>query len=646
MQISFPCPGCNATLEADAEQGGANLTCPACNEELRVPIPRIEPGTTLGNFRIEKKLGSGGMGDVFLANQISMDRRVALKVLGQAMTRDKAVVERFLHEVRMSARLEHPHIVTAFEAGEDHGYYYLAMSYVDGEDLGTRLREKGALPEENVLRYGIQVAEALGYVWENFQMLHRDIKPANIIVDHSDNAKLMDMGISKSITEHDAALTAAGMVVGTPYYMSPEQARSGTELDFRADMYSLGASLYHLVTGTVPYDGDGTIAILTKHVMDPFPRPRERNAHVSRAFGHLLHVMMAKRPQDRYQSWRLLIQDMGQVAKGMQPKQPRPREPVPTGAAPATPSASPLPKKPPAAPATPAKPQSDAPAEEKLPPVVKSERMMRRVLRRQRRKRMGIAALVVLIPVVLGLAALEIRNLRSRKPDPLTSAPNLSIRVPAPASPEPILGTEGLEVDEFRAVESPLEEVFDRAVADLAEGNLDQSRAGLARAREDPELKEFAADLATFSTALRNLRNINRYVEESFRKDVGKTVTVSLQSGTESLQIRSIAPGGRILARKQTGRGATQKTEKIEFSISDLAPAERLERLEAFSRRPEVALALGLLYVKQEDFAKAEDSLLKLPGSMQGAFLRKLRKLRAEHEKSSRTSGRTERVSP
>ncbi len=318
MLLTLRCPECDTQLEVSADLAGTHDQCPSCGCDITIPPPTIEPGTSIGNFQIGRKLGAGGMGDVFLATQLSMDRQVALKVLPAALTRNGQLVERFLHEVRLSARLEHPNIVTAFEAGEDTGVFFLAMSYVDGETLQAILEREKALPERRALDIAVRVADALAYAWDEFRVLHRDIKPANIMLDRSGRPKLMDMGISKSLAE-DSTLTATGMVVGTPNYMSPEQAKNAASIDFRADIYSLGATLYQLVTGTRPFAGTSALDMMVQHATEPLPPANTRNPDVSVNCAMLLDMMMAKSPADRHGSWRELIQDVERVLAGKPP---------------------------------------------------------------------------------------------------------------------------------------------------------------------------------------------------------------------------------------------------------------------------------------------------------------------------------------
>jgi serine/threonine-protein kinase len=249
------------------------------------------------------------MGEVFLARQVAMDRDVALKVLPPAMTKNPELVERFLHEVRMAAKLEHPNIVAAFDAGTDGGYYYMAMSFVEGEDLDDRLNRTGPLSETEGIDVALAMAQALEYAWTRHRILHRDIKPANVMIDNVGDVKLMDMGIAKSLNE-DSSLTMAGTFVGTPYYMSPEQAKNTDELDCRVDIYSLGASLYHLLTGHYPFEGKTPMAVLSQHLAAPLPSPQDRNPSISDAVAYLIFKSMAKNRNRRYGDWAEIIADL------------------------------------------------------------------------------------------------------------------------------------------------------------------------------------------------------------------------------------------------------------------------------------------------------------------------------------------------
>ncbi len=305
MQVVFSCPHCSSTIEADSEISGTRATCPACEEVVLVPAPGVEIGMTIGGYRIERKLGSGGMGEVFEATQLAMERPVAIKILPPALTNESNLVDRFLHEIKTSGKLNHPNIVVAFDAGEADGFYYLAMSFVNGEDLSERLKRHGCLPEAEALAIVDSIAAALDYAWTRHHMLHRDLKPANIMIDADGQVKLMDMGIAKSIKE-DSNLTMKGMLVGTPFYMSPEQAMSMQDIDCRADIYSLGATLFHLVTGEKPFDGPNAVAVVAKHVSGDMPIPSEVKPDISPECEAMITRMMARSRDDRFADWKEL----------------------------------------------------------------------------------------------------------------------------------------------------------------------------------------------------------------------------------------------------------------------------------------------------------------------------------------------------
>lgn len=307
MELRFQCTDCGRKLKANADMAGAAVWCPVCGACVPVPEPCLGPGVTLAGFRIEKELGAGAMGRVFLATQISTKRPVALKVLPSSPAPDSVSLQRFLHEVRLLTQLSHPGIIPALDAGEDYGYHYVAMAYVEGETLDARLKRLGPLPEKDVLTCGVAIAEALAYAWEHGRILHRDIKPANLMVDAQGRALLMDLGVAKTLDD-DSHLTAAGFAVGTPNYMSPEQACGNPRLDFRTDIYSLGATLFHLLTGRVPFPGATSMEVISRLLSDPTPSVRTLRPDVSRGCADAILCMMARDRARRYPSWEACIQ--------------------------------------------------------------------------------------------------------------------------------------------------------------------------------------------------------------------------------------------------------------------------------------------------------------------------------------------------
>ena len=324
-EFQFKCPVCNASVEADETARGVRLQCPSCSSRIIVPEISLDRGMAIGDYSLERRLGAGAMGDVWLATQSSLRRKVALKILSPSVTKDPEFVNRFLHEMRLVAKLSHPNIVTAYDSGFDKGLYFLAEEFVDGGELKTLLRIEKAIPERKALLIIRKIAEALQYAWVKFKILHRDIKPANIMMDSNGEPKLMDLGISKCLSEENS-MTMTGVVMGTPDYMSPEQGMADRSMDFRADVYSLGATLYHITTGGLPYDGATPMAVISMHMMKPLPPPRDRNPNLSLGCESLIKTMMAKKREDRQESWEEVISDIDLVLDGKLPATPVPEE--------------------------------------------------------------------------------------------------------------------------------------------------------------------------------------------------------------------------------------------------------------------------------------------------------------------------------
>ena len=260
----------------------------------------------LGGYEILARLGQGGMGAVFKARHISLGRIVALKVLNPEASRDPSFVQRFQREAHLASQLQHPNIVEVYDVGSQNGRHFMAMEYVDGKSLEERVAG-GPIPEELALTIARGVAEALAAA-HAAGIIHRDIKPANILMTREGQPKLADLGLAKSTDADGVALTQTGAVVGTPLYMSPEQCQASKEMDHRTDIYSLGATLYHMVCGRPPFTGSSTVALIHKHVYDPLPDPRQTVPNLSAGLAGLLSRMMAKAPEDRYGSCEEVIQ--------------------------------------------------------------------------------------------------------------------------------------------------------------------------------------------------------------------------------------------------------------------------------------------------------------------------------------------------
>jgi len=279
----------------------------------------------LGGFEILGKAGEGAMGVVYKARQKSLDRVVALKILPPRFAKNKVFVERFIREARASAALNHPNIVQGIDVGEAQGLYYFAMEFLDGETVSQRFKREGPLPLQDVLEIGRQTALALAHA-HGKGMIHRDIKPDNLMLARAAGGnrqaftvKVMDLGLARMV-EDDASMTEAGKAVGTPHYISPEQARGDKDLTARCDLYSLGCTLLHMAAGKTPYQGETAAVVMSKHLVEPPPDPKKLKPDMPSDVAAILHKLMAKPPDERYPSADALAEDLGRVLHGEKPK--------------------------------------------------------------------------------------------------------------------------------------------------------------------------------------------------------------------------------------------------------------------------------------------------------------------------------------
>ncbi len=264
-------------------------------------------GTVLsGRYRLEAKLGSGGMSTVYLARDGTLDRQVAVKVMHREMSEQPDQLERFRQEARAVAKISHPNVVAVIDAGEDGGHPYIVFEYVEGETLKQRINRVGALETQEALAYAIEIARGLT-VAHTRNMVHRDIKPQNVLIDAEGRAKLTDFGISRQL-EQDG-MTATGRVLGTTDYVAPEQAM-GHPVDPRSDIYSLGVVLYEMLVGQVPFHADSQVGVAMKHVNEDLPDVQVRRPEISAAAALVVERATAKQPADRYQEVGEMIDDL------------------------------------------------------------------------------------------------------------------------------------------------------------------------------------------------------------------------------------------------------------------------------------------------------------------------------------------------
>jgi len=260
-------------------------------------------------FRLEERVGSGGMSSVYRAFDPTLERQVAIKLMHRDISTDPDQLERFRREARAVAQLNHPHVVTVIDAGEDDGAPYIVFEYVEGETLKDRIRRLGRLPVAEAVAYAIEIARALSCA-HSHRLVHRDVKPQNVLIDPDGRAKVTDFGIARSLEAQ--GLTAPGRVLGTTDYVSPEQAL-GHEVTQQSDIYSLGVVLYEMLTGEVPFKADTQVAVAMKHVREPLPDVQRRRPEVSAALAAVVERATAKETQNRYADVDEMVHDLEEV---------------------------------------------------------------------------------------------------------------------------------------------------------------------------------------------------------------------------------------------------------------------------------------------------------------------------------------------
>jgi len=275
----------------------------------------------IAGYKLEQKLGAGSMGTVYKARQLSLDREVAIKILSPHLARKPDFVERFLREARSVARLNHPNVISGIDAGEADGVRYFVMEYASGMTIGELLNRGGAMDERRTMRIAQQIARALEHAHQA-GLVHRDVKPDNILITKDGVAKLCDLGLAKDSPEE-------GRSLGTPAYISPEQAEGLIDVDIRSDLYSFGCTLFHMLAGRVPFEGNAKVAMV-KHLTEAPPSLKELDPSLSDGIVAVVEQLMQKDADDRYASPRELSGALEALEKGAEE----------TAGAPSGPSAS------------------------------------------------------------------------------------------------------------------------------------------------------------------------------------------------------------------------------------------------------------------------------------------------------------------
>lgn len=313
------CPTCGR------QYADTNTLCPADGTVLKKDAndDRLIGQVLAGKYRIDEKIDEGGMGCVYRATHVLMEKTVAVKVLHPALAADDKIVARFTREAKAASRISHPHAINVTDFGEsENGIVYLVMEYLRGRTLKDIVRSEGPMPLTRVVEIVRQVSGALEAAHEQ-GVVHRDLKSDNIMLEEAtggDWAKVLDFGIAKiqqtaqSVHETDPGLTSPNLIIGTPQYMSPEQCSQASNIDTRSDVYSFGVILYEMLAGHVPFSGDSPTAIMMKHLQEPTPSILEERKDLPASVGRVIARALAKRPEDRYQKAGELYEELSAAA--------------------------------------------------------------------------------------------------------------------------------------------------------------------------------------------------------------------------------------------------------------------------------------------------------------------------------------------
>ena len=313
-QFVFNCPDCNKSIVSDDSRCGELRICHNCNNYISTPIPGIKPNVKFGDFELIELIGTGSTGEVWKAQQISINRIVALKILFPKHTNNKNFVTYFRQEAKQTTQLSHPMIVSIYFYGLENELYFIAMSYIEGISIYKKFKKGKIYTEREALKIIKDISSALAYMCNNFKMIHKNINPQNILIDKNGKPMLLVLEITKTRNKN-TLLSIQEMTTYPPYFMSPEQGKNDKKINFRADIYSLGCSFFYILTGRVPYFGNNSIDIMLKHLKKPIPSPRKINPYISANTEKIIKKMMAKNSAKRYQSWENLIEDINRVLK-------------------------------------------------------------------------------------------------------------------------------------------------------------------------------------------------------------------------------------------------------------------------------------------------------------------------------------------
>ena len=313
---NYPGPA-NRTAHSDASDLNLAGSETRSSSAPARPSEELPSGTTIGGYRVVRRIAEGGMGAVYEAVQLKLDRHIALKILSDRLALEPEFMQRFEREAKAAAALNHPNVVQVHDFGQSDGRHFLAMEYVEGEDLSTHIRDHGKLAVNQALDLIEQAASALQAAAAK-AIIHRDIKPSNLILTKNGRVKVADLGLARILNEA-SDMTMTGVTMGSPHFMAPEQAEDPRQVDHRADIYSLGITLLFLLTGKRPYEGGSAFSVVLAHASKPLPSGADLGAPIPPPVEGLIQRMAAKNPADRYENYDALLADIARVKQGFAP---------------------------------------------------------------------------------------------------------------------------------------------------------------------------------------------------------------------------------------------------------------------------------------------------------------------------------------
>jgi eukaryotic-like serine/threonine-protein kinase len=297
--VTVTCVQCSNLIDVTGLEPGDGITCPYCNHQFEIT-------RQFGNFLLERQVGSGGMGAVYLGKDITLNRIVAVKVLKPELVSDKKFLATFLREAEITASLNHPNIVQVYAFGQHEGVYYMVVEYISGGSLDDKIAERGQITELEGIEIGIAVARGLECALQRGGLIHRDIKPGNILFNANNTPKVVDFGLSLSFDTTDHF---DGEIWGTPYYVAPEKLEREKET-FQSDLYSLGATLFHAMSGRPPYEGEDPNAVAMMHLSGSVISLKAFAPDISDQTAYAVSKAMARYPEDRYESYAEFIEQL------------------------------------------------------------------------------------------------------------------------------------------------------------------------------------------------------------------------------------------------------------------------------------------------------------------------------------------------